>query len=82
MIGFCHNHPPSDRVTWFCDATIPSERLSKLLGHEIHNRTPDGQLELIKKAVQIPRDSDGGAVTVEASRNRVRCGTLVITGKD
>ena len=33
-------------------------------------------------SVQIPRDSDGGPITVEASGVRAPCGWLTIIGKD
>jgi hypothetical protein len=33
-------------------------------------------------SVQIPRDSDGGPVTVEARGVRTPCGWLTIVGKD
>lgn len=33
-------------------------------------------------AVQIPRDSDGGAVTVKVGELEIACGTLTIIGKN
>ena len=33
-------------------------------------------------AVQIPRDSDGGAVTVKVAELEISCGTLTIIGKN
>lgn len=33
-------------------------------------------------AVLVPRDSDGGAVSVQSGEARAKCGTLTIIGKD
>jgi hypothetical protein len=33
-------------------------------------------------AVQIPRDSDGGPVTVKVGELEIACGTLTIIGKN
>lgn len=56
VIGCRHNVPSAANVTWFSDATLAVDRLESILGHEVVNRTPDGRLELRKKAIQIPRD--------------------------
>jgi hypothetical protein len=50
------NHPSQTATTWFCDATVSPERLSSLLGKEVHDKTPAGHLAFAKRTVQIPRD--------------------------
>lgn len=55
-VGFGNNTPPADIVTWFSDATMTADLLSSILGAPVTNKTPEGRLELQKKAIQIPRD--------------------------
>jgi hypothetical protein len=55
-MGVWRNDPPKNAAVWFSDATASEERLQNLLGHEVHNKTPNGHLKLLKKATQIPRD--------------------------
>jgi hypothetical protein len=56
VIGVANNLPPESATTWFNDATSCADRLSAVLGKPVEDKTPQGRLELQKKAVQIPRD--------------------------
>lgn len=56
FLGVRINRPPANAVTWFNDATISPDRLSMVLNAEVRDETPDGRIELQKKAVQILRD--------------------------
>lgn len=75
LIGFTQNCPPSNISTWFNDATIAPDRLSTILGGDVTNTTPNGQLVRLKKAVQIPRDVTRGT-SAKTVQNLLR-GVLV-----
>jgi len=55
-IGFRRNRPSRHARTWFNDATLDADRLTTILGEPVQDCTPDGQIPLQKKAVQILRD--------------------------
>jgi hypothetical protein len=57
MAVFISHNPPSEKsVTWFNDATGDAEYLTNLVGRQVHDKTPSGQLAMTRKAVQFPRD--------------------------
>lgn len=70
VCGFRNNPPTTKAPVWFNDATMSADRLGTILGRSVRNETPLGQLELQKKAVQIPRD-----ITRRKS-GRILCGLL------
>ena len=52
-----HNAPSIDAVAvWFNDATASADRLKQLLAENVSDQTPDGRIELIQRAVQVPHD--------------------------
>lgn len=56
VVGFRSNSPNLKSVTWFNDATTTADSLERVLGHPVQDRTPDGRIELQRKAVQLLRD--------------------------
>ncbi|TWU12080.1 hypothetical protein CA54_08980 [Symmachiella macrocystis] len=56
VVGVIDNPPPMNCVVWINDATADTEHVEAIVGHTVHQATPDGRIELRKKAVQIPRD--------------------------
>ena len=57
VLAVWHNSPPGSSATvWLNDATASPERLASVLGVNVSDMTPDGRIELVQRAVQVPRD--------------------------
>ena len=57
VLAVWHNPPPFDSAAvWFNDATASKERLAFVLGTKVTDKTPEGRIELVQRAVQIPKD--------------------------
>lgn len=57
VLAVWHNPPPyKTAAVWINDATASRERLESLLGVNVVDKTPDGRIELVQRAVQVPRD--------------------------
>ena len=55
-VGYEENPPPESCTVWFNDATLAAEDLEAVLQRSVQDATPQGRLDLRKKAVQIPVD--------------------------
>lgn len=67
LLGFRQNSPHESCTTWFNDATISADALSAVLNQPVQDKTPQGRIELQKKAVQIVRD-----ITRQTSSKKVQ----------
>ena len=57
VLAVWHNSPPcKTAAVWINDATASRERLEFVLGVNVTDKTPDGRIELVQRAVQVPRD--------------------------
>jgi hypothetical protein len=58
--GFKNNLPATGATTWFNDSTSTQDRLEMILGHTVHDKTPEARIECQRKRVQILRDITRG----------------------
>lgn len=56
IVAVQNNRPPPSASTWFNDATLTADRLSAILNYSVQDETPEGRIDLRKKAIQILRD--------------------------
>ena len=56
VVGVRQNHPQPNKTIWFNDATLTSERLNEILGRNVIDGTPDGQIARQKWARQYVPD--------------------------
>jgi hypothetical protein len=67
VIGCRYNPPPESATVWFNDATFCRDQLELILNKKVSDKTPPGQLEIQKKAIQFPQD-----ITQRTSADNVR----------
>jgi hypothetical protein len=70
LFGVRGNTVPTGRTIWFGDSPANADRLGRVLGLPVSDKTPDGRVPLQKKAIQFTSD-----VTVKTSHD-VICSIL------